>query len=619
LGDGVRIFVPGALACLASVSYALAQQAAPQTAAPSFEIVTDNIDLEAAPDGRFWMTSEVAYRPLNIQGVEALQQFNLSYTAGYQDQTVSAYTLKKDGRHINVPPSGILRGQGQSTMPGFEDTRTQTVVMPDLEVGDEVVLTTTTRQSVPWFPNVFAMDISFSRAVAVHEASLAFTTEGNDSAFRISAAGVTADAPQTLGGKTRRVWHFQNEKAAKFEPDAVTEADDAPHVDITTLGDYAAVAKLYAGVFRDKAEVTSDISVLANRVTAGIGDRRGQAKILYDWVSSHIHYVDIVLGAGGFEPHRAADVLKNGYGDCKDHVMLLEALLAAKGIKSSAVLIMAGTGQFRLPTSPSPFLFNHLITYVPEFQLFLDSTAQYAPFGVLPSSDSGRPVVIVNSGRTAVTPRISASTTSLYSETVLKLNADGSADGDSKVRATGALAVDMRAMIAALPADGEDNFFRLLLGPGSTGKLDRDDPQNLTEDYAYSAHYHVGHLAALPGPGALPVALAYEPFSFAGLIGGLPSSRDTDYLCASGSFSDNVTLSLPPGTTILSLPPSRDFATDGTELQIDYRQAAPDQVRIRRRLTLDQPGPVCTATYYNKVRPELSGMTAALLAQILYK
>ena len=76
-------------------------------------------------------------------------------------------------------------------------------------------------------------------------------------------------------------------------------------------------------------------------MTAGERDRRAQARKLYEWVSVNIRYVNIVLGAGGFVPHKAADVLKNGYGDCKDHVMLLEALLAAKGIKSSPVLIEA--------------------------------------------------------------------------------------------------------------------------------------------------------------------------------------------------------------------------------------------------------------------------------------
>jgi len=621
-GDFVRLLMTAAAAWLGSAVCALAQGAgvAGTPAAPAFEIVSKTIDLEAAPDGRSWMTQEVIYRPLNTMGVEALQQVTLSYTAGYEYQTISAHTLKKDGRRLEVPQADILQGHGQTTTPGFEDTRTQTVVFPNVEVGDQVVLATTRVQLVPWFVNVFAAGFDFPRQDVVHQATFAFTTQGNDAAFHVSTAGLDADPPQTLGGKTRRVWHFHNDTAVKLAPDTVTEADAAPHVDITTLPDYSAVAKLYADLFRDKILVTPEISALADKLTDGIRDRRARARALYDWVSRHIRYVNIVLGAGGFVPNKAADVLKNGYGDCKDHVMLLQALLAAKGLRSSAVLILAGASRYKLPASASPFLFNHLITYVPEFQLFLDSTAEYAPFGVLPSSDAGRSVVIVDSGKVARTPAVSVANAALSSETALKINDDGSADGETRTASSGAFAVDMRAAIAALPADGDDNYFRLLLGPGSDGKLERGDPENLDGDYAFSAHYHIAHIAAFPGPGALPQQLGYKPFSFTSLIGlTLPPSRDADYSCPSGRFQETVNLTLPQGVTVSSLPASRVLAAEGAELRTDYAQPKPDTVRVSVQLKLDHPEPVCGADYYAKIRPVLSNMTGALLAQILYK
>jgi transglutaminase-like putative cysteine protease len=52
--------------------------------------------------------------------------------------------------------------------------------------------------------------------------------------------------------------------------------------------------------------------------------------------------VAVWLGNGGYVPHDAATILENGYGDCKDHVALLGALLKAKGIASEPVLINSG-------------------------------------------------------------------------------------------------------------------------------------------------------------------------------------------------------------------------------------------------------------------------------------
>ena len=214
--------------------------------------------------------------------------------------------------------------------------------------------------------------------MAVKEASIAFTSQGKDGAFHIHTHDVESDPLVSAGGKTRHVWHYHNEGALTLEPEAVTEIADLPHVAVTTLESWSDVGYIYADLFKDRAKATPDISKLASDLTEGVRDRRQQARILYEWVAGHIRYVDIVLGAGGFLPHEAADVLKNGYGDCKDHVMLLEALLSAKGIRSSSVLIRAGVENvYKLPPAPSPFVFDHLITYIPEFSLFVDFTARY--------------------------------------------------------------------------------------------------------------------------------------------------------------------------------------------------------------------------------------------------
>jgi transglutaminase-like putative cysteine protease len=594
-------------------------QAPVGAATPSFEIVKQDVDLEVAADGRSWEAVEVRLRPLTAQGVKLLQQRTLSYTQGYQQLNIEAYTLKKDGRKIDIPSGDILQGHGETTSPGFEDTRTMTIVFPSLEIGDQAVLLTRTVQLVPWFPNVFAAIQIFSDAVVVRDSRFAFTAEGDDSRYHIVSSRVATEPPVTLGGKTRHVWRFHNDTPVKPETGAVEEYADLPRVEITSLSGYPEVAKIYADIFRGRAEPTPEITALAKKLTAGITDKRAKAKALYDWVATHIEYVNIVLGAGGFLPHKADDVLKNGYGDCKDHVMLLQALLESQGIHSSAVLINAGGNQFQLPLA-SPFLFDHLISYVPEFKLYLDSTARYAPFGILPGSDAGKRVVIVEAGKAEQTPPDSVAASSMAVESTITLNSDGSADGDTKVHATGTDAIEGRAFMAALPADRDTEFFRAALGPGSDGKFARGNPEDLTRDFEYSAQFHQGHVASFPGPGAIPALTGYKPFSFITLIGSdLPQSRTLDYVCASGAYRDIITMAFPQGVTISSLPASRDLKGDGIELHSQYRQAGPNTIRAEVDLTLNRPGPVCRAAGWAGLRPVLSDMLNTLYAQILYQ
>jgi len=607
------------LALFAAAPRAVAQASNGAVASPAFEIVKQDIEIEVAADGRSWEAAEIRIRPLTAQGVKALQQRTLSYTQGYQRLNVDAYTLKADGRKIDVSPNDILQGHGETTSPGFEDTRTMTIVYPSLEIGDQVVLLTRSEQLVPWFPNVFAAIKTFSNAVVVHDSRFAFTTRGDDSRYRIVSSRVEADAPVTLGGKTRHVWHFHNDTPVKPEPGAVEEYSDLPRVEITSLSDYSEVARIYADIFRDRAEVTPEISALAKKLTAGITDRKAKAKALYDWVAAHIEYVNIVLGAGGFLPHKASDVLKNGYGDCKDHVMLLQALLASEGIRSSAVLIRAGSDQFQLP-SASPFLFDHLISYVPDFKLYLDSTARYAPFGVLPGSDAGKRVVIVETGKADQTPPDSMSMSSVTVESAITLNPDGSADGDSKIHATGTDAIGARAVMASLPLDSDTEFFRAALGPGSDGKIARGKPEDLAQEYEYSVHFHQGRAANFPGPGAIPVLMGYRPFSFGSLIGSdLPPSRTLNYVCASGSYHDTLTIAFPQGVTVANVPASHEFKAEGIALQTRYQLTGQNTVRADLSLVLNRPGPVCKASNWATMRPVLSDMLSALYAQILYQ
>ena len=81
------------------------------------------------------------------------------------------------------------------------------------------------------------------------------------------------------------------------------------------------------------------MQALADRLTAGAAEQREVALRLYHYVASEIRYVAAFLGDGRVVPRDAETVLAEGWGDCKDHSALLQALLAAKGIEAQPALI----------------------------------------------------------------------------------------------------------------------------------------------------------------------------------------------------------------------------------------------------------------------------------------
>jgi transglutaminase-like putative cysteine protease len=587
---------------------------------PGFEIVKSHLDFEVSADGSYLESSETAFRVLDARGLKGLQQTTLTYTQGYEDLKVGyAYTLKANGQRVDVPQSSMLFGHGATSAPGFQDERTLTVIFPNVEIGDEVVLIMLRRQIVPWFVGQFTADIAFSRAIATHDAEISMTSPANGFQLNIDAKGMQGGDPEIFGDKIRRTWRYNNDVPITLEPDAIDEAEDDPHLVVSSFSGYDTVASAYVDRFRDKAAVTPEVQSLADSLTQGIADRREQARILYEWVSSRIAYVAIVLGAGGYTPHAAAQVLATKYGDCKDHVMLLQALLTAKGIDSSPVLINA-LRTYKISGVASPFVFNHLITYIPEFHLFADSTAQFVSFGSLPFSDAGKPVVLVASGKSTTTPVTNATESAVHVTGTVKLAQDGSYDGDTQIVATGAIAAELRGLMDSLPADGDGTYLRQVLGPGADGTFVRGDPKSLTPTYSFSTHYRLASSVNFPGPGALPPRLGFVPFSFSQLIAGnLPPIRSTSFACASFAATNVLKIELPPGVTILSLPKAADLQADGFALSEIYTQADKNTVVEKTELRMEHPEEFCTADYYTRVRPELAKMVNALRAQILYQ
>lgn len=95
-------------------------------------------------DGSDVETFDSANTVLEKRGLSMLKQKTISYSASMESvKVLSAYTRKADGHRITVPKTNfqlnINSGKAKQP-PAFSDIDTLTVVFPDVEVGDTVVL-----------------------------------------------------------------------------------------------------------------------------------------------------------------------------------------------------------------------------------------------------------------------------------------------------------------------------------------------------------------------------------------------------------------------------------------------------------------------------------------------
>src|SRR5262245_8824091 len=421
-----------------------------QAADYTYDTFHDEYVVEA--DGSYVEIMEVRETPLTRSAVEDMDQVDLSFSQNLAELDVlEAYVMKSDGRRIDVPKEAMkLQDDAASDgAPMFTDEKHRIIIFPQLEPEDSIVYKVRIRQHVAYFPGHFLESWSFPSNVDVKDARIDISVPKEHPLFVDTAGFVAVDMKQGDAGRIHYRWTYNKTQAPDYNTRfSVSSFDFGARLHVSTMKDYRVLAKAYEARAADKAVPTDEIKQLADKLTKGVTDRHEMARRLYDWVNLNIRYVATYVGAGGYVPHAADEVLHNRYGDCKDHVAVLEALLAAKGIESSPAILNLGS-SYLMPKVPSRTPFNHAITYLPEFDLFVDSTDRLAPFGVLGDRVADKPVIVTKLRDPLMhTPALTAEDNGIEVTSEATLHPDGSVEGKSRAVLRGAHSGWLRSTLA---------------------------------------------------------------------------------------------------------------------------------------------------------------------------
>lgn len=594
-----------------------------------YTVLNSTTVVQVRADGSHSEDTTEDLRINNPSGVEALSQYAIQYSASLQSvRVLEAYTETADGKRIPVGPKGMLLQQSSASAdaPMFDDSKVLNIVFPALAPGARMHVKFRRAQRVPLFPGVFSLQLWYSKNeqressdLIVHAPqSLPMHVEAID----LPGGEVASGQP---GQRTWR-WHVGKHDAEAPESDSISGIDVSPRVAMSTLPDYASLARAYRARADAKAAVTPYVRKLADRITHGVSDRRAQAEALYRWVSKNIRYVAIYFGAGGVVPHDAETVARALYGDCKDHVTLYQALLAAKGIKSSAVLVNASDSWWLSRVAVPTGTFDHAINYLPEWKLFVDTTAAFAPFGVLPATESGKTALVMDDGsgaaRLMTLPVTSPSQDRIEVSNQLELQPDGTVQGQGIVRHQGVFDLMARSAFSEVgPGTEADAAAKLLANRGlqGSGALELGDVYALDRPFAYQARFTLPDYVDLGGPTALVLPSGAD--SLMGLAAfvdeiGSQSQRRTPVMLTSSQSQEDTTLRLPAGVAVLALPRPVRIETPLGRYEATYSQEG-GAIRVRRVLSLRSATPVIEPARYPQLWTLVRAVSRDLRAQIL--
>lgn len=346
-------------------------------------------------DGTSQRDLAVRIRVQSDSGVQQLGELVFGYNSGNEQMEVRTVRVHKPGGTVVNAPADSIKEMTASVArdaPMYTDYKEKHISVPSLQAGDtlEYEIVTRTQSSLApgefWFAYNFLedsivlderleIDVPQGRRITVRSPDFSLTNGREDHPLRAKRGSVNDTgldqgpfSKSEENGRTFYRWRRANLAHSSPNEDSKKKAARAgakrADIELTTFESWEKVAQWYAKLENGRVDPTPEIRAKTLALIQGQVPELDKIEVLYEYVSKNIRYVSLSFGLGRYQPHSAAEVFANQYGDCKDKHTLLAAMLAAANIPSDSVLIPFSR---KLDTSaPSPSQFDHVITAVPE-------------------------------------------------------------------------------------------------------------------------------------------------------------------------------------------------------------------------------------------------------------
>jgi hypothetical protein len=350
---------------------------------------------------------------------------------------------------------------------------------------------------------------------------------------------------------------------------------------------------------------------------------------------------------------------------------LFEALLKAKGIESDAVLVNLDAA-YTLSGPPTLAQLNHVISYLPEFDVYADTTAGVAAFGSLPFQEYNKPAVLVAgiAAGAPAAPTLVADATSfgiaslgiiddrdsvamfveppaifregagksrglirmpmlapdaatVTTRTEAHIDRDGSIIGSTTTDATGPWAIALRQQarwVQTAETEAAARHLLLALGEPGSGSFEFGPPEVLEPQYRVVGHFRLdARPEILEGDSFAPplgLQLLVRPGDF--LLGplnraSLPEGEATT--CFPGRQVEELSLEVPQGRKPERLPPGMRIEAPHV-VYASHWSLDGQIVRVRREMVSRVDVPVCSGNLRHQTADVLAAIRRDQRAKI---
>jgi len=348
-------------------------------------------------------------------GVTQFARLNFDFNRSFESVEIPlVHITHASGGTADILPSAITDQPNPAVVnaPAYQDVRVKSVRILGLQPGDTLeyrVVRTVSHH--PLAPD-FWLDHTFDRTdVVTHEifeldlpSSVAEATKASqyNEPFTVNpATPITSTAKSGEGGSARTLHRWDSKEFGNKTHSAENRGGAGPDIAYSTFGDWEFMSvklaeRLLPGAVpfkkistyedsekevRRELEVPGEIRAKAAELTLRSKSNKEKFEAIYDFVSRRISTIDLPLGATGFTPRQAQDILATAHGTQEDKYVLFAALATAARLSAQAALV----GYCNEKGTPNPSVFQHLVVSAHDGKksFWLDPSVEVAPFGML--------------------------------------------------------------------------------------------------------------------------------------------------------------------------------------------------------------------------------------------
>lgn len=455
-------------------------------------------------------TREIRMR-IRIQSDAGVQHFSVVKFAYQNSSEIFAVdyvrVTKPDGAVVITPPGTFQDMPADITRvaPFYSDAHETQVAVKGLGVGDQLEYQAHWQRNKPLIPEQFWLEYNFAhQSIVLQEIVEVTVPRGRTIKLKSSAiqpviveSGEYEVYTWTSSNLTNKDDKKEKQEQQERAWEQVRGRQPQPEIELSSFRSWEELGDWYQSLQRDRVKPSAEVQAKAAELTKGLTDDNAKIHALYDFVSTTFRYIGISFGLGRYQPHAAAEVLANQYGDCKDKHTLLASLLNASGIKAYPALI--STTHEIDSDVPSPGQFDHVITAIPQKTsfLWLDTTLEVGPFAFLVSPLRDKHALVIPDDKPAalvLTPADDPFPSLQKFETQAKLSDSGVLEGHAENTNRGDAELLFRAAFRSVPVpqwkDLVQGISSALGVSGDVSNVDAGRPTTTSEAFHFSYNYN---------------------------------------------------------------------------------------------------------------------------------